>query len=320
MASYPNGNNGSNGAAATLPVPDVLPVALPAAPASPFEEGNWDQIQAEARAAEMLPKYWGTSSSAAAWNPGLLKERYDAHQQAMERVALFLNGLAWWAGFGGLLLGFLIGMGGMITQQDTGRSTGDWGFQHVVFIMLFCGGLAYAMGWAARRLRWYNTAYGDAMALEYMDQASPWKITHIGLTKLVRLAFIAEDEDYYFGSTEESGIDRGMMLLKADAHTGGLRGMPMRRLFGLPAGGGGFTGTSSRALQALVDNSEDLAETKRRIRRKGHKPVGEMAFYVLLIVMAILTFMQFGSGFQVDPSAIDPAGVGESLLGGGNQQ
>ena len=132
----------------------------------------------------------------------------------------------------------------------------------MVFIILFCGGLAYAMGWAARRLRWYNAAYGDAMALEYMDQASPWKITHIGLTKLVRLAFIAEEQDYYFGSTEESGIDRGMMLLKADAHTGGLRGMAMRRLFDLPAGGGGFTGTSSRALQALVDNSEDLAETK----------------------------------------------------------
>ena len=314
MASYPNG---SNGTAAALPVPEVMPIAPPAAP---VRESNWDQIQGEARAAEMLPKYWGMSSSAAVWNPGLLRERYDAHQQAMERIALFVDGLAWWAFLGGLLLGFLVGMGGMITQQDTGRTTGDWGFQHVVFIMGFCGGLAYAMGWAARRLRWFNTAYGDAMALEYMDRASPWKITHIGLTKLVRLAFIAEDEDYYFGSTEESGIDQGMMLLKANAHTGGLRGMPMRRLFDLPAGGGGFTGTSSRALQAMVDNSEDLAETKRRIRRRGHKPVGEMAFYLLLIVMAILTFMQFGSGFSVDPSAIDPASVGESLIGGGNQQ
>ena len=315
MASYPNGHNGT--AAATPPVPDVLRIAPPAAPPAPVEEGNWDQIQAEARAAELMPKYWGASSSAAVWNPGLLKERYDAHQRAMERIALFTNGLAGWALLGGLLLGLLVGMGGMITQQDTGRSTGDWGFQHVALIMAFCGGLAYVMGAASRQLRWYNAAYGDAMALEYLDQASPWQITHIGLTKLVRLAFIAEDEDYYFGSTEESGIDRGMMLLKADANTGGLRAMPMRRLFDLPAGGGGFTGTSSRALQALVDNSEDLAETKRRIRRKGQKQVGELAFYVLLIVMAILTFMQFGSGFQVDPSALDPASVGQTLLGGG---
>ena len=315
MASYPNGHNGTAAAAPPVPAP---PYSVPdAAPPAPVEESNWDQIQAEARAAELMPKYWGASSSAAVYNPGLLKERYDAHQRAMERIALFTNGLAWWALLGGLALGLLVGMGGMITQQDTGRSTGDWGFQHVALIMAFCGGLACVMGWASRQLRWYNAAYGDAMALEYLDQASPWQITHIGLTKLVRLAFIAEDEDYYFGSTEESGIDRGMMLLKADAATGGLRGMPMRRLFDLPAGGGGFTGTSSRALQALVDNSEDLAETKRRIRRKGQKQVGELAFYVLLIVMAILTFMQFGSGFQVDPSALDPASVGQTLVGGG---
>ena len=315
MVSYPNGSNGT--AAAALPVPAPAPIAHPNTLPAPVEEGNWDQIQAEARAAQLMPKYWGTSSSAAAWNPGLLKERYDAHQRAMERMALFVNGLPGWAFLGGMVLGFLVGMGGMITQQDTGRSTGDWGFQHVVLVMVFCGGLAYVVGWASRQLRWYNAAYGDAMALEYLDRVHPWKITHIGLTKLVRLAFIAEDQDYYFGSTEESGIDRGMMLLKADAVTGGLKGMPMRRLFDLPAGGGGFAGTSGRALQSLVDNSEDLAETKRRMRRNRGKQVGEMAFYVLLIVMAILTFMQFGSGFQVDPSAIDPASMGETLIGGG---
>ena len=59
-----------------------------------------------------------------------------------------------------------------------------------------------------------------------------------------------------------------------------------------------------------------MAASKRRMRQIGKKRVGELAFYVLLIVMAFLTFMQAGSGFQVDPSAIDPASVGESLVGG----
>ena len=323
MASYPNASNGAADAAlpANIPAPtngSAVPGPLIDAPSmpGPVEESNWDEVQAEARAAPLLPKYWGTTSSAAVWNPVLLKAMYDLHQRSLEKIALFTNALPWWALMGGMLLGFLVGMGAMITQQDTGRSTGDWGLQHVVITMVFCGALAYAMGSASRRLRWYNAVYGDALILEYLDRANPWRITRIGLSKLPRLSFVAETDDYYFGSTDESGIDKGTMLLKANEGTGGLMNRPLRQLFDLPAGGGGFTGTSSRSLQAMIDESEEMAASKRRMRQIGKKRVGELAFYVLLIVMAFLTFMQAGSGFQVDPSAIDPASVGESLVGG----
>ena len=285
--------------------------------AKPEVRSYWQSAQERARGYALLPKYWGLTRSAGVLNWPTLRAQFDLYMEAMERVGHFTNYLdRYLAGICGTI-GLLAGIVGYIQNQDTIRATGEWTPVHIVICLLMGVVVGFAVGIGRKALKWFNTAYGDALGLENTDPVEPWRVTGIGETKLPRLAFVAEREDYYFGSTKKAGVDKGLMLFSVGAGVS-MRQTIMGDILHCPVGQGRVTGITGRATRSLLDATEDAAEFKRRMGTGLRRAVAESAMFVFFAILALLTFLQIasGGGFAVEgipeaaQQALDQAGGG----------
>ncbi|MXZ55822.1 MAG: hypothetical protein F4Z14_06590 [Gammaproteobacteria bacterium] len=269
----------------------------------------WQQAQAEARSYPIFPKFWGLTKSAAALNADVCKLQYDLFCEALEKISLFGNSLdkIYALVFG--IVGVVVGVVGFIQNQDTISATGDWGPQHIVLSAGFCVLIGYCMGQARKRLNWYNKPYGTALGLEHADPVEPWRVTGIAQTRLPRLTFVAEPDDYYFGSTGNAGVEKGIMLFSAQEKT--LREMTLDDIRNAPVGKGSVTGRTGRATRALLDSSEEAAEFKRQMGKSLAKTLAEQSMWLFFAIVMLFVFLEIGSAGGVS----DSAGISNAAAG-----
>lgn len=261
----------------------------------------WQECQAKARAYPIFPKFWGLTKSAAALNPKICREQYDLICEALEKISLFGNALDRIYGLIFGVVGLIVGIVGYIQSQGTISATGAWGPQHIVICLVFCAGIGFALGQARKRLNWYNTAYGVALGLEHADEVEPWRVTGIARTRLPRLTFVAEPEDYYFGSTANAGVEKGIMLFSAREKA--LREMNLEDIKNAPVGKGSVTGRTGRATRALLDSTEEAAEFKRNMGKSFGKTLMEQSMWIFFTIAIVLCFLEIGSQGGVSDSA-----------------
>ncbi len=269
----------------------------------------WQQAQATARSYPIFPKFWGLTKSAAALNPDICRQQYDLFCEALEKVSFFGNSLDKIYGLVFCVVGLVVGIVGYIQSQGTISATGAWGPQHIILSAVFCVLIGYVLGQARKRLNWYNKSYGTALGLEHADPVEPWRVTGIAQTRLPRLTFVAEDDDYYFGSTGNAGVEKGIMLFSSQDKR--LREMTLDDIRNAPVGKGSVTGRTGRATRALLDSSEDAAEFKKQMGKSLAKTLAEQSMWIFFAIVMLLVFLEIGSQGGVS----DSAGISDAAAG-----
>ena len=271
----------------------------------------WRQIQAESREMPIYPRFMGLTSSAAVFHPADVKARYVAHQAALEKVSFWTSNLPILILLVVAPIGLFIGLAMKWSTEGAARASAEWTWVHVGVLMAFVCGLGYLIGWVIRLRRWYSATYGYAVVQEMTDRAEPWRVTRLGFLNLPQLAFVGEDEDYYFGSTAAAGVDSAMMLLRATAQHGNIIDMTPTDLFKLPPGTGKFTGVSSSSADSMVKSTCKMADYELQENKKGRRfEPSEVGLFLMLVLMAVLVFLQAASGYQASPQDLNIPGTG----------
>ena len=134
-----------------------------------------------------------------------------------------------------------------------------------------------------------------------------------GRTNLLRLAFVADStEGYFVGSTQDTGVNQGRIVLESRTP---LKDLTLSDLYQLPPSLGTFQGTNSRVMQTYTAEVEQAGEIMRNRNRSRFKNVQDAALLVAAVVALILVFFQAQSFYSLDVREADQ--YVEDVLEGG---
>ena len=291
----------------------------PPVPASIADPKGWADLQAWARRQPPLPRYFGlpagrNSRSAAMLNPSVLTAQYKRFRAVFELIDVwpmllpsFMLGL-------GIGAGLILSAVGFATQPS-----GLWSVGHTVVITVVATVFVAPAGLpVALRMR-YVRAYCQVFILEFNDPIEHWRITAVGRTWMPRLGY-ADSRGYFVGGTTTSGIRHGSVLLAVDSAGKPLSEMRMNELWDLQpvdrqmltGDDEPFHGASARVAKATELRAEEGGRIKLRMKKSFLADLTETGLIVLCIALAVLTFLQVQTGYEVTLTNIDPS----TLLGG----
>ena len=298
--------------------PQVAPAPVfigPPVPASITDPKDWSDLQAWARRQPHLPRYFGlpglNSKSAAMLNQGVLTAQYKRFRAVFELIDV------WPMMLPGLML--VLGIGAGLILSAVGYSTqpsGLWTVGHTLVITVVATVFVAPAGLpVALRMR-YVRAYCQVFILEFNDPIEHWRITAVGRTWMPRLGF-ADSRGYFVGGTTTSGIRNGSVLLAVDSGDKPLSETRMNELWRLQpverqmltGDDEPFHGASARAAKATELRAEEGGRIKLRMKKSFFGDLTETGLIVLCVALAILTFLQVQTGYEVTLTNLDPAAV-----------
>ena len=286
----------------------------PTAPRSITNPQSWAELEAWARCQPLLPKYWGLSKSAAIWDRPTLTAQYKQFRSVFELVDLWPMLLPW--------LALSVGIAGGLAASGVGFATqpqGTWTIGHTVVMTGFVAVLFVPAGLPiALRMR-YTRAYARVFVLEFSDALEPWRITAVGMTRLPRLGY-ANSKGYFVGGTRDSGIRHGSVVVAIGPGDKPLADMTMHDIWTLMPvdqqrltdGEEAFHGASARAAKAIEQRATEGGKIKYSTKRPWYGDLAETGMIVLCALLAVLTFLQVQTGYEVSLANLDPT----ALLGG----
>ena len=281
-------------------------------PAVPLR-GNeyWEALQAQARLEPLFPRFVGITGTAAIFHRKDLKRQYMTHQAAVERLPYGPYMYPWVSAIIGGCVGVMIALGVISGGEESNLASQQQLAQSGAIIQFFIaagiGGftllLSTTPGLFMMYRKWYYTAYAPALVLEHADESARWRVTKMGMTNILRLAFIAQStKGYFHGSTMEAGINSGRIVLQT---TRLLEELTMEDLYHLQPGSGTFTGTSSRETQALVAEAEAAGDMLFNRGRRNKLLTTDNLVVIAAIVGMVLVFFQAQSLYQFKATEAD---------------